>query len=181
MIAFRDGQPVSMFIGAIPQPEIDRFLDAIVPSEAETEAKQAAEELAAGAVDDAEAGFREALEKDPTNRDAAIGLARILVQRGEFDEAEPLVTPQLPDPEAEHLRAAIDVARWRDLPADGRLGDARLAAANGAWREALDGMLAALTEDRDQARATLVTAFAALGDEDPLVPEYRRKLAAALF
>ena len=42
-------------------------------------------------------------------------------------------------------------------------------------------MIAALGDDRDAARQALVTAFAALGDEDPLVPEYRRRLAAALF
>ena len=29
--------------------------------------------------------------------------------------------------------------------------------------------------------AKLLTSFAALGDDDPLVPEYRRRLAAALF
>jgi thioredoxin-like negative regulator of GroEL len=27
----------------------------------------------------------------------------------------------------------------------------------------------------------MITAFAALGEEHPLVPEYRRRLAAALF
>jgi thioredoxin-like negative regulator of GroEL len=42
-------------------------------------------------------------------------------------------------------------------------------------------MVASLDEDRDAARQALVTAFAALGDDDPLVPEYRRKLAAALY
>ena len=48
-------------------------------------------------------------------------------------------------------------------------------------REALEGMIAALPEQRDDARQALVTSFAALGDDDPLVPEFRRRLAAALF
>jgi putative thioredoxin len=181
VVAFRDGQPVSMFVGAIPAAEIDRFIDSILPTEADTEAKEAAAVLAAGAVDEAEQGFREALGKEPENRDAAIGLARILIQRGEIDEARPLVMPHLPDPEAEHLHALIEVAEWAALPADGRLGAAQQAAARGAWSEALEGMLGALDEDRDGARQALVTAFAALGEDDPLVPTYRRKLAATLF
>ena len=82
VVAFRDGQPVSMFIGAIPENEIDRFLDSIVPSEAEVDAKEAAEELAAGDVGDAEEGFRESLEKEPDNKDAALGLARSCSRAG---------------------------------------------------------------------------------------------------
>jgi len=181
VVAFRDGQPVSMFIGAIPQPEIDRFLDSILPSEAEVDAKEAAEELAAGDVGEAEQGFREALDKEPNNKDAALGLARILLERGEIDEARPLIMPHLPDPEAEHLHAKIEVAEWATLPPNGRLGQARQAAARGAWSEAFEGMFAALADQRDDARQALITSFAALGDDDPLVPEYRRRLAAALF
>jgi putative thioredoxin len=181
VVAFRDGQPVSMFVGAIPEPEIDRFLDSIVPSEAEVDAKEAADELAAGDVGEAEQGFRDALEKDPSNRDAGLGLAKILLERGAIDEARPLIMPHLPDPEAEHLHAKIEVAEWAALPADGRLGEARRAAARGDWNDALEGMVAALSDQRDDARQALVTAFAALGDDDPLVPEYRRRLAAALF
>jgi putative thioredoxin len=181
VVAFRDGQPVSMFIGAVPEAEIDRFLDSILPTEADAEAREATEELEAGDVAEAEPGFRTALEKEPDNRDAALGLARILIGRGAIDEARPLIMPHLPDPEAEHLHALIEVAEWASEPADGRLGAARQAATRGAWTEALDGMVASLDEDRDAARQALVTAFAALGDDDPLVPEYRRKLAAALY
>jgi len=181
VVAFRDGQPVSMFIGAIPQTEIDRFLDSIVPSEAEVDAKEAAQELEAGDVGEAEQGFRDALDKEPTNKDAALGLAKILLERGSIDEARPLIMPHLPDPEAEHLHARIEVAEWATMPADGTLGQARQAAARGDWSIALDGMIAALADQRDDARQALVTSFAALGDDDPLVPEYRRRLAAALF
>ncbi len=181
VVAFRDGQPVSMFIGAIPQPEIDRFIDSILPSEAEVNAKEAAEELEAGDVSEAEQGFREALDKEPNNKDAALGLAKILLERGAIDEARPLIMPHLPDPEAEHLHAKIEVAEWSTEPADGRLGDARRSAARGDWTDALEGMIAALPDQRDDARQALVTAFAALGDDDPLVSEFRRRLAAALF
>ena len=42
-------------------------------------------------------------------------------------------------------------------------------------------MIGALQDDRDAARQAMITVFAVLGDDDELVPEYRRKLAAALF
>ena len=181
VIAFRDGQPVSMFIGAYPETELNRFVDSILPSEAEREAEAAAEVLESGEIVEAEAGFRDALAKEPGNREAGLGLARILLARGAFDEARPLVMQHLPDPEAEHLHAQLEVAEWAGEPAAGALGEAKRAAAGGDWSAALDGMIAALADERDAARQALVTAFAALGDEDPLVPEYRRRLAAALF
>ena len=181
VIAFRDGQPVSMFIGAYPEDEINRFVDAVLPTEADIEVAEAADELASGDVAEAEAGFREAFEKDPDSRDAALGLATILVGRGAIDDARPLVMQHLPDPEAEHLHAMIEVAGWAQEAADGELGQAKHAAAAGRWREALDGLLQALDQDRDAARQALVTVFAALGDDDPLVPEYRRRLASAIY
>src|SRR5207249_4462608 len=41
--AFRDGQVASEFTGAIPPAEVERFFDALVPSEAELEAAAAVE------------------------------------------------------------------------------------------------------------------------------------------
>ena len=42
-------------------------------------------------------------------------------------------------------------------------------------------MLASMPDDRESARDAIVTVFSVLGDDDPLVVEYRRKLANALF
>ena len=50
VVAFRDGQPVSMFIGAYPEPEVNRFVDSILPNDAEVEAKEAEEAVEAGDV-----------------------------------------------------------------------------------------------------------------------------------
>lgn len=181
VVAFRGGEPVSMFIGAYPEDEINRFVDSILPTEANLETQEAEAAAEAGDLDGAEQGFREALADEPTNRDAAIGLSRLLVGRGDHEEARPLVAQLLPDPDAEQLHAMIEIADWGSDTTPGTLASAKRLAAGGKWSEALDGMIGALSDDRDDARQALVTAFAALGEEDPLVPEYRRRLTAALF
>ncbi|HTG46971.1 MAG TPA: tetratricopeptide repeat protein [Actinomycetota bacterium] len=181
VVAFRDGQPVSMFIGAYPESEVNRFVDSILPTEAELEVREAEEAVEAGDLENAERGFRETLAEDPANEEAAIGLARILVERGDLDQARPLVAGALPNPEAERLHAAIEVRDWGQEPGTGTLASAKRLAAAGRWREALDGMVGSLQDDRDSARQAMLTVFAVLGDDDELVPPYRRSLAAALF
>jgi putative thioredoxin len=181
VVAFRDGQPVSMFIGAYPEQEVNSFVDQLLPSEAELVVEEAVAEEASGDLEAAEQGYREALEKDPTNREAGIGLGRILAERGDLEDARNTVTPFLPDPEAERVLATVRVRTWGDVAAVGTLASAKRLAAAGHWREALDGMLGSLTDDRDEATGAMRDVFAVLGDDDPLVPEFRRKLSNALF
>lgn len=181
VIAFKDGQAVTGFVGAYPEPEVNRFVDSILPTEADLRAEDARSVEAAGDLAGAEQGYRDALGGDPENREAAVGLARILVERGDLDEAEELVAKHRPDPEAERVQAAIEIRRWLEAPADGTLGEAKRLAASGDLAAALARMLQALGEDREAARDAMVTVFTAVGDEDPLIPEYRRRLAAALF
>ncbi len=181
VVAFSDGQPVSMFIGAYPEDEVNRFVDALLPTEAELEAEDAQADEQAGDLAAAEAGYREALDKEPENRDASLGLARILFARGDDQEARALIEPLLPDPEAEQVVAQIRVREWGDLPPSSAVDRARIAASEGRHREALEGMLGAFDDDRDAARESMVTLFNALGPEDATVAEFRPKLAAKLF
>lgn len=181
VVAFRDGQPVSMFIGAYPEQEVNSFVDELLPTEAELVAEDAVAEEASGDLEAAELGYREALEKDPTNREAGIGLGRILAERGDLEEARATITPFLPDPDAERVLSAVRVKGWGDVKEVGTLASAKRLAAAGRWREALDAMLGSLMDDRDDATAAMRDVFAVLGDEDPLVSEFRRRLSSALF
>jgi putative thioredoxin len=181
VVAFRDGAPVSMFIGAYPETEVNAFVDQLLPTEAELLAEEAEAVASTGDLEAAEPDFRAALEKDPDNAEARVGLARILVARGDVDEARDLVSPLLPDPDAERVMASIRVATWSSLDETGTIASAKRLAASGRWREALDAMAGSLQDDREAAREAMVDVFAVLGDEDPLVPEYRRRLASALF
>jgi putative thioredoxin len=181
VVAFVNGQPVDGFVGAYPEQAVNQFVDAVLPTEAEQEVAEARAEERLGDVAGAEEGYREALAADDGNRDARIGLARIVLARGELDEARSLIAPVLPDVEAERIASAIRVAEWATLPGGGNgLDEAKRLASNERWREALEWMLASARDDGD-ARDAMVDVFNVLGDEDPLVPEYRRKLASALF
>jgi putative thioredoxin len=180
VIAFKDGQPVDGFVGAIPEPMVKEFVGRLLPTEADREADQAADVEASGDVAAAEAGYRDALERDPGNRAARLGLARLLADRGDADGARETLMPLLPDPDAERTLARLEVASWASIAEPGTLASAKRLAAQGRWREALDGMLGALGDDPD-ARRAMLEVFSVLGEDDDVVAEYRRKLASALF
>jgi putative thioredoxin len=181
VIVFKDGQALTGFVGAYPEPEVNKFIDSILPTEADKKAEEARSAEESGDIENAEARYRHVLEDDPDNRDAAVGLARILVDRGELDEVEGLVSKHRPDPEAEKVLAAITLRRWANTSEDGILAEAKRLVATGDVIGGLAGMLQALEEDRDAARDAMITVFTAVGDDDPLVQEYRRLLSAALF
>jgi putative thioredoxin len=180
VVAFKDGKPVDGFIGAIPEPMVKEFIGTLLPSEADLEAREALEEELGGDLDDAEAKYREALEADEKNRDARLGLGRVLAETERTDEARQTLMPLLPDAEADRILAGIELRSWAHDATPGTLASAKRLAAKGEYRQALDAMLGALGDDPD-ARQAMIEVFTVLGDDDPIVAEYRRKLAAALF
>ncbi len=193
---FRDGQVVAEFTGAVPRPRIEAFLDELAPSEADrlvTHARSVADHDP----DAAMADFRAALALDPDHRDAAIGLARLVLEDDPGTAAD-LVRPHLPDPEAAAVTARArlaaaadgDPGRLRDRlaadPADGEahLDLGRLLVAAGDHATGADHLLEAVRlggTAREPAREHLVALFTALGAEDEVVRRARPRLAAALY
>ena len=175
--AFRDGQVVDEFTGAIPPPQVEAFLDRIVPSEAD--------ELAAS---DDEDSLRKALELDSRNAAAARKLGRLLLARGEASEALELLENLKGDFEAEGLAARARLAEG--LGEDRSDGAGSLTAGFEAWDEghledALERLQEAVAEDGDPERRNLVrqvmvAIFTELGADHPVAREHRRRLAAAL-
>jgi putative thioredoxin len=173
--AFRDGQVVAEFTGAIPPAQIERWLDTLVPSPAD--------ELAAAGD---EASLRDALELDPRHSDAAAGLAKVLLARDEPAEALAVVEPLAGDFRAQGLAAR---ARLTLEAEDGEL-DPPLAKAFAAWdsedfEQTLEGLQEAITAaadpgHRDLIREAMVGIFAELGADHELARTHRRRLAAAL-
>jgi putative thioredoxin len=185
VVGFVDGRPVDSFLGAVPEPAVRQWVERLLPSSGDRAALGAEALERAGRFDEAEREYRAVLVAEPGNRAATLGLARSLASRGESSEAAETARTLLPDPEAERLLSALRVDAWRSNDGSGGgLDAAKAAAAAGRWREALDAMLAAVRDDpqgRDEARAAMLDVFAVLGDDDPLVREYRTKLASALF
>ena len=175
--ALRDGSVAAEFVGVQPEEAIRRFLDGVVPSPAD---ERVAEARDAASPEDAEARYREALAIDPSNPGAVAGLARLLLDRGETDEAGTLLASVPAEDGVRPMRAEVDLRR---AAADaGELAAAARAALSGDHRQAMERLLAAVREGRgDEARRLMLGVFDLLGDDAPLTREFRGRLASALF
>jgi putative thioredoxin len=173
--AFRDGAVAAEFTGAIPPPQIEAFLNRLVPSRADR--------LAAA---DDEESLRKALEADPQHAGAAAKLGRLLLGRGERDEALELLDRLQGDFLAEGLVARV---RLESEDGNGANGE-ELTRAFEAWdrgdhEAALESLQEAIVAEedsdrRDLIRRVMVAIFTELGPGDELARRHRRRLAAAL-
>jgi putative thioredoxin len=167
--AFKDGKMVSEFMGAQPAPQVERFLDAIVPNEAD-------ELVASGSEED----LRRALALEPGRADAAVPLARMLAARGEREEALELLAGVPGSFAAEGLAARLR------LEQDEALRDAFARLDDGQLQSGLDALIDAIpatadAERRDDLRRSVVGILDELGVEHPVSRESRRRLASALY
>jgi putative thioredoxin len=170
--AFRDGSVAAEFVGAQPPPAVDRFLDSLLPSEADGLIEQGDED-----------SLRRALAHEPTRADAAVPLARILLARGEEDEALEILSRVPGSFAADGLAARIELER-AGLPESPDLSEAFAALDAGDPERALDLLIAALPSAdgaSDRIRRVVVGLLAELGVEHPLARESRRRLASALY
>jgi len=168
--AFRDGRVADEFVGVQPRPAVERFLDGLLPSEADAL-------VAAGG----EGELRRALELEPGRADAAVALARLLAARGERDAALQVLANVAGSFAAEGL-----AARLRLEQDDPEVRDAFAALDAGDLQRGLDALIAAIAaapeqDRRDDLRRAVVGVLDELGAEHPLARESRRKLASALY
>lgn len=209
VIAFKNGQPVDGFMGAVPESQIREFIDRIGgrgagPQLAEVlaSARQARE---TGDLQAAAALYDGVLAEDPANLDAIAGLADILFESGDKAGAEDVLA-QAPDDKkdapviaavrakmalAEQAAALGDPAEFeRRLAADpndhqARFDLAMIENALGRRDRAADQLLAIIKADRawneGAARTQLLQFFEAWGLMDEATLAARRKLSSLLF
>ncbi|MGV1048982.1 MAG: thioredoxin family protein [Solirubrobacterales bacterium] len=175
--AFRGGEVVNEFVGAVPAAKVEAFFDSLVPSRVD-------ELLAAGD----ELSLREASELEPRRADVAVALGRARIARGAEDEALEAVEGHPEDFAAQGIAARVRLNR-ADLG-----NEAFVALDRGDRDAALDGLLAELAElaelaasngdapedARELLRQAIVGILSEVDPADPGARDYRRKLAAAL-
>jgi putative thioredoxin len=209
--AFKSGQPVDGFMGAIPESQIKAFIQSLIggaaPGAAETDdaLTLAVEALARHDLSTAAQIFGQILQEEPGHPKAVAGLARCYLESGDLERAKKTLGLVRPDGAADESIRAIeaelslkeraatsgDLARVRAAVA-ANPGDLQarfdLAAAlegKGAREEAIAELLEIVRRDRkwneDAARKQLVILFDAMGPADPRTIAARRRLSSLLF
>lgn len=202
--AFVDGRPVDTFSGAIPQAELDAFIAKyaqVATGDIDIEESQLTKIealLDAGQDAEAETSLRALLLEDPTDTEAGLLLAGLLIDAERNDDAITLLD-SLPDtPEVAQLKAMVALmtedlgdipslqARLEEDPSDdeARIALSRAAAAAGQYEGALEQLLSVVEKKNDHsnsAREAMLQLFNLMGMEHPLVSPFRRRLAASLF
>lgn len=208
--AFKGGQPVDGFVGALPESQIKAFVERLAgeigPGPVEQALEQAAAAMEAGDATTAAQLYSQVIEAEPDNPAAIGGLARALVALGDLDRAGQTLDA-VPPEHKDHAdiagaRAALALARQAsgsdsDIaglraavernPADHQarfdLAMALLKADERA--EAVDALLEIIRRDRkwndEAARKQLLQLFEAFGPTDPLTVDARRRLSSILF
>ena len=160
--AIKDGKVVDSFIGALPEQHVREFVDRLAPSETE------ADRLAAKGDEES---LRLALELDPSHEKAVLGLAELMVGRGEGEDALALLGRI---PESNESRRVAAMAR---VGADAGTG---ADAAGSDVEGRLDALLERVKGD-DDARREFIDLLELLGPDDPRTGQYRRALASRLY
>jgi len=209
VIAFVNGQPADGFMGALPEGQINAFIERITKGAVAGETKDLLAEadaaLAAGDTEGAAAVYSEILAEDKANVGALAGLARAYVTAKEFEKAKQILTqvPELKrnDAAVAAARAALEVAEQANSvgpigeleqrvtanPLDHQARFDLAVALNAAGKrpEAVDQLMEIVKRDRkwneDGARKQLVQFFDAWGPTDEATVAGRKKLSSVLF
>ncbi len=202
--AFRDGKVVAQFEGALPESQVRTWLKQLTGT-ALSPIDQIAEE--AGMLESrdpkaAEARYRAALATDPNHAASLLGLGRLLLTNGNSAGEELLGKIPADTPLHARAQAWITLANFmgsaegsptelsgqiardsNDLEARYQLAAHQIRGQQ--YTDAIGELLAIIARNRlfrnDDARHMLLALFAALGDQNPLVPDGRKKLANLLF
>ena len=188
---FSDGAVVGEFTGALPEPEVRRWLDAHLPSPARRAYDAARAALDAGDRDAARDGLAAALDAEPEASwalDARLQLARLVVFDAPERAAE--LAAGIPSSEAEAigtLAAALqqDPDALPPSPTRDRYAQGLRALRTGALDDGLAAFVEVVQRDRayqeDGARKIIVALFQTLGEDDPVVQKHRPVFNRSLY
>ena len=210
VFAFKGGQPVDGFAGALPESKIREFVKKLTDGEAGdspiAEALDAAEAmLEQGEFQEASALFSQILQHDATSTRAIAGLCKALIALGESEKAKELLDglseDQKKTSEIQAVVAQMELAQASSEVGD--LGDLRasvekdpknpenhfnLAMAlygssdnEGAVNHLLESIRINRAWNEEAARKQLIKLFGIFGPTDPLTSDSRKRLSSILF
>ncbi|HEY0292022.1 MAG TPA: thioredoxin [Hansschlegelia sp.] len=206
VIAFTRGQPVDGFMGALPEAQVQAFLERILGEPIADEAgdllADADAALEAGDVAGAADLYTALLAEEPESAPALAGLARTRLAAGDLGGAKEILA-SAPAGEAAiaAVKAQIEIAERAAAVGDLAPLEAKVAndpsdhqsrfdlavglAAAGLKKEAVGHMLEIVRRDRswndDGARKELVKLFEAWGPKDENTVAGRKRLSSLLF
>jgi putative thioredoxin len=210
VFAFRNGQPVDGFMGALPESQINDFIKRLTgdgPDKAEIDAmlKRAEDSLASGDLGGAAQDFSLAAQSDPENPAPIAGMARVFLAGGEADKAKEVLQhipeDKMSDPAVQAVLTALKLAeeageageaseleqKLADNPGDHatRFELANALVGKGDLQGATDQLFLILETDADweegKAKARLLEVFEAAGFASPVAKTGRRRLSTLLF
>ncbi len=209
VFAFKNGQPVDGFMGALPESQVKAFIQRLLGADAGAAGMPGLDEAKAafdaGDVGGAAAQFAAILQADPENVDAIGGLVKCYIAAGDYTRAGQtlaLVPPAKQTAEAYlSAKAALELAKKAGskpdiaalelaVTANPRDWDARFKLAialnaMGKRQLAMDELFEIVRKDRawndDAARKQLIEFFEAWGAKDPLTLAGRQRLSSLLF
>lgn len=209
VMAFKDGQPIDGFTGALPESELKKFIAKFAGDGNDPNLQdyliKGVELLAEGKNEEALGLFSQILQADAENLDAIAGLAKGYLQMGQIDKTREVLKTLTEDrkkhPAIAAVLTSLEFAESR--PEEGELIKLKEAVekkpkdnqvlydlaeglfAGGQKEDAAEALLTIISRDREwneaAARKLLLKMFEAAGPMDPFTLQIRRKLSSILF
>lgn len=205
--AFKDGQPVDGFQGAVPESQIKAFIDKLTGgksgnSDVDQLLSLGEESLSLSDLGGAAQAFAQVLTLESDNQKAIAGMARVYLADGDPEQARQTIAMAPADsrePAVQSVRAQLALAsapagvssdleaRVQADPNDhqARFDLAQAQAASGDLKGAVDHLLTIVKADREwndqAARKQLLTVFDAAGSTSDVAKDGRRRLSSILF
>jgi len=208
--AFKEGQPVDGFMGALPESQIRDFIEKLIgpvgPSPSEEVISMAKEALSQEDFQTAANLFAQVMQNNQDEPSAIAGLTKCYIGMGETDQAREIIG-SLDEETSAHPEVASAIAaltlkeQGSETPSDisklqsviankptdyqARYDLALALSSDGQHEDAIEHLVEIIKHDRqwneDSAREQLLKIFEALGPTDPVTVNGRRKLSTVLF
>ncbi len=206
--AFVDGRPVDRFMGALPDSQLNAFIDKLtggegVNSDVVQLLSLGEESLGLDDLGGAAQAFAQILQMEPDNQKAIAGMARVYLADGDAEQAAQTIAMAPADstePAVQSVRAQLALASSAPAGETAELEakvsadpndhqaryDLSLAqAASGDLKGAVGSLLTIVQADRDwneqAARKQLLVVFEAAGAMSDIAKDGRRRLSSILF